>query len=43
MFLLLYNPEAKEKIKQNCLIYVIIFVKKKKIYIYMVRTGLIDI
>ena len=42
MFLLLYNPEAKEKIKQNCLIYVIIFVEKKK-YIYMVRTGLIDI
>ena len=36
MFLLLYNPEAKEKIKQNCLIYVIIFVKKKKkIYIWL--------
>lgn len=30
VFLLLYNPEAKEKIKQNCLKYVIIFCKKKK-------------
>lgn len=30
MFLLLYNPEAKGKIKQNCLKYVIIFCKKKK-------------
>ena len=35
MFLLLYNPEAKEKIKQNCLKYVIIFCKKKKKKIYI--------
>lgn len=30
MFLLLYNPEAKGKTKQNCLKYVILFCKKKK-------------